>query len=665
MSGLAVVFNRDGKPAESPIIEAMLRAVPYRGVDGLFHQVRGEVGLGFAKLAITPEDLSDSQPLFSPRTGCGIVADVRLDNRQELLGVLPDQPPLGISDSEVILRAYEAWGTDAVQRLLGDFAFAVWDPRHQRVVCARDTSGQRPLYYRVDSRTFAAASEIHQLFQDPSVPISPNEEAIRDFLVPINVYRNRKDQAGTFYEGIHSVPAGHVLVVTPGTIDLRVYWNLSPRQIRYRTEEGYAEHFRDLFFDAVRARLRSAYPIGVFLSGGLDSSSVTCVAQQIFRQGQADNHGFGSYSIVFDGLECDERDLIRDVQAKYGFTAKYFPAGDRVRSLDLAPKGFLSGPSKAASEMEPIVEAAHRDGLRVLLSGDVGDAAILGSPLVFDLLLRQGRFRELPRHYRLYRRWFEESLRKTLALYTLLPLLPVGINRRALAWHAVRTHRRSPYDQIPYWLTEDRKAEISARELEISLSDIAELRYSNPAQEATYRALYPPEVCHDYAGWPLQNFRPFADRRIHEFLLAIPGDVRFRPHPDSDEHYAAGKRILRAAMRGILPERVRTRLKPTHFAALFDEEVRREWASYEEAFNPAGHSEVVSRGYVDGPNFWKRLNDLRFGFWGWDLLYIYRILWLETWLRSLSLPRQQLVAVQSRFSSTNTSLPNLTPIALP
>ena len=151
---------------------------------------------------------------------------------------------------------------------------------------------------------------------------------------------------------------------------------------------------------------------------------------------------------------------------------------------------------------------------------------------------------------------------------------------------------------------------------------------------------------HDYAGWPVTNVRPFADRRLHEFLLAIPPEVKFRPHPSSDEHYAAGKRVLREGLRGILPESIRTRLNPTHFAALFNEEVQREWAAYEKAFGPTGHSEVVRRGYVDGRLFWKRLNDLRFGFWGWDFLYIHRIMWLETWLRSLALPRHQIVTVR-------------------
>src|SRR5207248_2685690 len=120
----------------------------------------------------------------SPRTGCALIADARLDNRDVLLARLPDRPSPRASDAELILCAYEAWGLDAPARLLGDFAFVIWDPRRKRLLCARDSSGQRTLYYRIDRRTFAAASELHQLLQDPSVPVAPDEERIRDFLVP-------------------------------------------------------------------------------------------------------------------------------------------------------------------------------------------------------------------------------------------------------------------------------------------------------------------------------------------------------------------------------------------------------------------------------------------------------------------------------------------------
>ena len=121
---------------------------------------------------------------------CAIIADVRLDNRVKLLALLGDHLPPDMSDAELILRGYEAWGSAVVDRLLGDFVFVVWDPRAERLTCARDPDGQRVLFYRSNGATIAAASEIQQLLQDPTVPINPNEDRIRSYLLPINIVRN-------------------------------------------------------------------------------------------------------------------------------------------------------------------------------------------------------------------------------------------------------------------------------------------------------------------------------------------------------------------------------------------------------------------------------------------------------------------------------------------
>src|SRR5947209_13002653 len=163
MSGLAVLFHRDGRPVEPHSVTAMLAAAPYRGPDGMRAHLFDDVAMGHARMVVTSGDEDERQPLVSARTGCVLTADVRLDNRAALLSHLAGDLPASASDAEIILRSYETWGVDAVQRLLGDFALALWDPRTRRMVCARDTSGQRTLFYRADARTFAMASEIPQL----------------------------------------------------------------------------------------------------------------------------------------------------------------------------------------------------------------------------------------------------------------------------------------------------------------------------------------------------------------------------------------------------------------------------------------------------------------------------------------------------------------------
>jgi asparagine synthase (glutamine-hydrolysing) len=364
VSGLAALFRRDGAPADRRAAQEMLAAAPHRGPDGMWTRISGPVVLGHAKMAVTPEEEHEQQPLVSPRTDCAIIADVRLDNRDDLLARLPDRPASTLSDAELILRAYEAWGDDAPVHLLGDFAFVIWDPGRQRLVCARDPAGQRALFYRSDRATFAAASEIQQLLQDPTVRLVPNEERILDHLVPLNIHRIERDQAATFYQGIYSVPAGHVLVVDREAVRARRYWQLEPpAELRYRRDDEYAEHYLALFSEVVRARLRSSRPVGVLLSGGLDSSSIVAVAQELYRSGRAVDRGFSSLSFVFDGLECDEHGLIGDLQAKYGFEARYIAYPTIGGWLHPTSDGFLESPNMGLFELRhAIFGAATRAG---------------------------------------------------------------------------------------------------------------------------------------------------------------------------------------------------------------------------------------------------------------------------------------------------------------
>lgn len=656
MSGLVALFHRDGRPVPERAIAAMLDAVRYRGPDGTTLHVSGAVGLGLARLAVTPEDAHDQQPWVSPRTGCVVVADARLDNRLDLLAALPVPPPRSASDAEIILHAYEAWGLDAPARLLGDFAFLLWDPRHERLVCARDTSGQCWLYYRVTPRVFAAASEIHQLLQDPHVPVAPNEARIRHLLVPLVLLQNEKERPDTYYEGIYSVQAGHTLVVTRDSVRERRYWSLEPpAELRYRTPDEYAEHFRMLLFEAVQARLRSASPIGVLLSGGLDSTSVACSAQEVYRAGRAVDRGFQSFSLLFEGLDCDERDLIQDVVEQYGFPAHYLPHAPHSGWLRPEPASFQPSPLTRISELHALYGAAHRAGVRVLLTGDLADNCVRGSWQVFDSLLRHGRLQEFRDYAWAHRRRTHDSWWRIVGLYGLVPLLPVGLQKRFtlprmqrfLAWARPRL--------LPAWMPEALRQELAEQHIQLVLDGERQRRFANWARAQEYAQLYPPEIARNPVGWPLTIWRPYADRRLHEFLLAIPPEVKFdvRQAGISEYQYAAQKQIVRRALRGILPERVRTRRVPTHYGSVFLNEVRHRWPLYERVFGPGARSEVAARGYVDAGRFWARLHTLRAGeAYENDFLFITRMVLLETWLRTFALPRPQLVTVPAFWGDT-------------
>src|SRR2546427_256925 len=312
VTGIAGLWRRDGRPGEPAELDGMLARVAHRGPDGTGAWREGPVALGHGMLHTTPESLREQQPLVGTRGDLVLVADARIDNRGELCSLLP--APSDATDAELILAAYERWGEHCPEHLLGDFAFAMWDGRTQRLFCARDHFGVKPLYYHHrPSRLFAFASEIKGLLALPDVPRRLNETRVADYLVPL-----LEDKVITFYEEIVRLPPAHRMVVSRDGVLIEQYWALDPeREIRMKSDAEYAEAFREIFTEAVRCRLRSAFPVGSMLSGGLDSSSIACVARELLAE---DGGGkLHTFSAIFpDVPECDEREYIDAVVAGGG-----------------------------------------------------------------------------------------------------------------------------------------------------------------------------------------------------------------------------------------------------------------------------------------------------------------------------------------------------------
>jgi asparagine synthase (glutamine-hydrolysing) len=197
----------------------------------------------------------------------------------------------------------------------------------------------------------------------------------------------------------------------------------------------------------------------------------------------------------------------------------------------------------------------------------------------------------------------------------------------------------------PNWIGKKVREDIRRRHLQLCLGIERTRRFASPAREAQYRALYPPLLSPSVPGWSVELRRPFADRRLHEFMLAVPPEQHFQPHPEVDLFYAGSKRLLRSAMRGVLTEPVRLRTTKTAFGGIYVDDVRQRWPQYEAAFGPSATPIVAERGYVDRRQFWSRLEQLREGAVGADFIYILHIVGLESWLRGFNQPRHQLVAV--------------------
>ncbi|MCX7596682.1 MAG: lasso peptide isopeptide bond-forming cyclase, partial [Fischerella sp.] len=280
MSGIMGIYHLDGCPVNRKYLEEMVAVLAHRGPDGTDIWVGGSVGFAHRLLWTTPESLLEKLPLVDQDEHLAITSDVRIDNREELLNKLHvfTRLPDKITDAQIILAAYQKWGEQCPEHLLGDFAFAIWDRRKQILFCARDHFGVKPFYYHYQpGKAFVFASEIKALFCFPQVPRRLNEVRIGDYLALM-----MEDKAITTYKDILRLPPAHSMVVSESGIQLWSYWSLDlHREIHLASNEAYAEEFRQIFTEAVRCRLRSAFPIVSHLSGGLDSSAVTCVARDI------------------------------------------------------------------------------------------------------------------------------------------------------------------------------------------------------------------------------------------------------------------------------------------------------------------------------------------------------------------------------------------------
>ncbi|MGH9313766.1 MAG: asparagine synthetase B family protein, partial [Vicinamibacterales bacterium] len=384
MSGIAGVLHRDGGPADASALERMLAVAPHRGPDGTSIRVDGPIAMAHQRLTTTVEAARETQPV-ADGLGRLLVFDGRIDEY--------DGARVGdgwrTSDAALVLSAWDAWGERCLSRLAGDFAFALWDPRERSLFCARDPIGVQPFYYAECGDLFVWGTELRQVLAHPAVDRTPDEGYAAELLT---VYV-RSEQA-TLYRGVRRLPPAHALVVDRGGIRMFRYWDIElVREIRYRRDEEYADHFRALFEEAVTCRLRSNGQVASHLSGGLDSSSVVVVAADLAQRGCVGP--IQAVSIVFpDRAETDETPYIKDVVRAAGVAwirveAPTFDVA-ACRASVVRRRDFPDFPNDVVSD--GIRRALAERGVRVALSGEGGDQGLTGSFFHYADLLRRGRF---------------------------------------------------------------------------------------------------------------------------------------------------------------------------------------------------------------------------------------------------------------------------------
>lgn len=368
MSGIAGVFNRLGEPVDPRALERATLAAVHRGPDGRGSWIEGQVGFSQLLLATTPEAVEETHPLLDPERGTCIVFDGRVDNREELARVLESHGigRRGPTDMELVLKAYELWGEECAPKILGDFAFVVWDALKRRLYCARDITGVRPFYYFLSHRHFFFGSEIRQVLAHHEVAREVNEGMVCEFLV-----FEIGSQDETLYRDVLRLEPAHSLVVEPRATVKRRYWDVrNVGRLNCRRVEDYAERFLGTLRESTAARLRCKGEIGITLSGGLDSSLVAGIAQSLLN-GRPGSGVLTGYSTTFPGRDVDESEWIEAVAEKWrlkrvaspftGFAEEPAWEEQARRELDL-PDDPVATTYRALQRRVP-------DRVRVLLTG--------------------------------------------------------------------------------------------------------------------------------------------------------------------------------------------------------------------------------------------------------------------------------------------------------
>lgn len=608
MGGIAAEYRMDGTPVSALALDRVAAAMAHRGIDGTAAWREGNAGLAYAAFHTTGESAGERQPLESG--DYSLVFDGRLDNRAELCAAL-DEPATG-SDARLALAAYLRWSEECAARLLGDFAFILWDRPRRQLFAARDAMGVRPLYWHLAGTTFRAGSEFQQFFTTPEVAHEPNEGMVAEYLA---CALSTPDE--TLWKGVYRLLPGHWLVARDGQVRIRKFYDPDPkREIRYSTDAEYAEHFLELLREAVRCRLRSPHRAGILLSGGVDSSTVAAVAAQVSGGAPPE-----TFSLVFPDLDCDESAYIAEVTRYCDLRSNRITCQDPPPAFyDEQARRYRDFPDYPNGAMcHPLRQAVRARGCRVALTGLGGDEWLMGSYYHYADLLGRLRIAEFARQVRGHARAAGDRFRwRTVLRFGVWPLLPGAIQRAG--------DRRLARNRVPAWID----AGLARR---TSLEDRmrarpATLSFPTLAQRDIHEVLTSPWRVHSLemeeraaAAHGIEQRHPLSDRRIFEFALALPEEQRWR----GDQT----KFVLRESMRGSLPERIRMRSGKAEFSPVFlrafagtgevlnpewvnVEQVRAQFAAMEAAYRSgdAGYARYTCPLWmVQGMHVWRRAVD--------------------------------------------------------
>jgi asparagine synthase (glutamine-hydrolysing) len=606
------IWNVDGQPLDPGHLEKIEPLLTQYGPDSGNRYVKTTVKILYRAFHTTTESLREKQPHVT-ETSVVITWDGRLDNRPELIGQLTTVLPVSATDVSIVAAAYKEWGTNCFPKLVGDWAVSILNPNLRSLILAKDPIGSRHLFYSREGHRVTWSTILDPLVLFAGHSFVLNEEYVAGCFSLFPAAHS------TPYAGIHSVPPSSYVTIRFETVTTRKYWDFNPaKRIRYATDAEYEEHFRAVFVESVRRRLRSSHPVLAELSGGMDSSSIVCVADKLIAESGADTPRLDTLS-YYDESEpnWNERPYFAIVEKRRGQTGCHIPLQTHAL-LPYSLDQFASAPgagTDATARAQRFAECLTTRQNRVVLSGIGGDEVTGGVPT------------PIPELADLLARGHLSFLRRQLVAWALAKKKPVihllaeTINAFLPLWlTGVPEFRRAP-EWLKLDFVQRNHAAVHGYESPVRLFSGSPSFQGNLS---TLDVLRRQLGCHPLCpNPPFEKRYPFLDRDLLEFLFAVPREQLLRP--------GQRRSLMRRALGGIVPHEILHRKRKAFVTRAVLASVAADWES---VFALTQDMVSGSIGAVDSLVFREVIQQARHGK-NVPLVPLLRTLSLEYWLRHL------------------------------
>jgi asparagine synthase (glutamine-hydrolysing) len=611
---MSVQFGRwsfEGQPAGQEYLGKVREMLAPYGPDAAGAYSQSGVDILYFGFHTTRESSRETQPCRL-KSGAVLAWDGRLDNRAEFIGLLGEHLRPDSADAAIVAAAYERWGSDCFAQLIGDWALAIWDPRAQSLLLAKDVIGTRPLYYAADAGRIAWSTLLDPLVFLAGRRLALEEEYLAGWLGAFPATHL------TPYRGISSVPPASFVRLSRGRNVVEKYWDFDPtKKIRYKSDAEYEEHFRRVFRDGVRRRLRSESPVLAELSGGMDSSAIVCMADALLAEGCAETPRLDTISFYDDSEpNWNERPYFTKIEEKRGRTGCHIDARSMDTRDGLREDSHIPlTPGSGRAPCPDLVHCMTLQGNRVVLSGVGGDEVTGGVPTPLPELADLLASGHLIRLARQLKAWALEKRKPWFHLF----------------WEAARAFL--PSVRVSGETRKRRAAWLDPRFARLFRAGLCgyepKLKFPGP-RPSFQENLHTLETLRRQLGSaaigpePLAEKRyPYLDRDLLEFLFAVPREQLVGP--------GERRRLMRRALTGLVPAEILTRRRKAFVARKPILDFRHK---YQYMLDAGGEMASASIGVINQPAFQEAFAEACRGRAD-HMVGLMRTLAIELWLREI------------------------------